>query len=166
MQLKKLNILFIPLDAVGHVNACTGIAQVLIKSGHKVLFAVNDVWKGKLSKYGIEEVLFKIEGRDRKADAAKHWGDVLYPQLGTASKLDKWIQWKQIYKHFIEDVKKVDQIIEQLLPQIRPDIIIIDQIVSLPSVERSGIPWVLSCSCNPLAILYDERTPPKFSGEP
>ncbi|CAG2118709.1 unnamed protein product [Medioppia subpectinata] len=57
-------ILFVPIDAVGHVNSSIGIAEVLIQAGHRVVFVVNEQWRGRLTKYGIEEVLITEEGRD------------------------------------------------------------------------------------------------------
>ena len=48
-----MNILFIPLDAVGHVNSAIGMAQVLAQSGHKAIFAITDQWRGKLERYGF-----------------------------------------------------------------------------------------------------------------
>ena len=65
---KKLNILFVPADATGHVMAAIGIAQVLIEAGHKVTFVINQQWKGRLEKYGIRELLVTIDERAADRD--------------------------------------------------------------------------------------------------
>ena len=161
-----LKILFIPLDAVGHVFTAIGMAQVLADSGHKVIFAINDQWRGKLERYGFEEVLFSQESKKEDVDPAQMWASVL-DQNGLFSKLsplDNAVKLNDVMDSMIEDQMKLDLLIEKLLPQIKPDVIICDQIMCLPSVENSGIPWVLVCSCNPLFLIEDERTPPTNSG--
>ncbi|CAG2114558.1 unnamed protein product, partial [Medioppia subpectinata] len=59
----NLTVLFVPIDAVGHVNASVGIAEVLIQAGHQVVFVVSDQWRGRLTKYGIQEILLTEAGR-------------------------------------------------------------------------------------------------------
>lgn len=53
-------ILFSPMDSHGHVNSCIGVGQVLLARGHRVVFAIDAAWKGKLAKYGFEEELIDI----------------------------------------------------------------------------------------------------------
>ncbi|CAG2183043.1 unnamed protein product, partial [Oppiella nova] len=43
-------------------------------------------------------------------------------------------------------------------------VVIVDQVRCIPALELSGIPWVATCSFNPLVFLPDERTPPYMSG--
>ena len=62
---KKL-ILFTPMDGHGHVNSCVGVAQVLLKRGHRIVFAVDSAWKGKLAKYGFEEELIRTHDKEEK----------------------------------------------------------------------------------------------------
>jgi len=52
---KKLTILIAPVSAVGHMNACIGLAEVLVSRGHKVVFVVDKPYEGKLVSYGFEE---------------------------------------------------------------------------------------------------------------
>ena len=162
-----LKILFIPISAVGHVNSAIGMAQVLLERGHKIVFAISDQWRGKLAKYGFEEVLFKREGAEEDEDPVKGWALHIL-KLGLFNKesaLKSALNKVKAKTDLFEAQMKLDKEIEDLLPQIKPDVIICDQIVGLPSVETSGIPWVLVCSCNPLFIIEDERTPPGNSGK-
>lgn len=48
------------MDSHGHVNSCIGVGQVLLARGHRVVFAIDAAWKGKLAKYGFEEELIDI----------------------------------------------------------------------------------------------------------
>ena len=165
---KKLKILFIPIDAIGHVMAAIGQAEVLIDSGHTVLFAINEQWKGRLANYGIEEVLLSQEDRPSDEDPAKRWSKLFAGggamKQGTPLETTINIRTK-LMPIFSEDGKRLDKKVEQLLKDIKPDVVVMDQVMAVPSVSLSGIPWVLVCSFNPLMFLDDERTPPSGSGK-
>ena len=165
---QQLRVLFVILPAVGHVNSGIGLAQVLLDSGHEVVFLTSDLWKGKLTKYGIKEVIYTFE-EDRhivEKDAGKQWAEYLkkngnYNQNSTLHK-----SMANAYKKtdFLDRIIIVDGKVEEALPSIKPDVIIVDMGPVLPSVEKSGIPWVLLASANILGRFDDERTPPGQSG--
>jgi len=52
---KSLTVLFAPLDGHGHINACHGLAEELRERGHRVVFTIDNVFKGRLKQYGFEE---------------------------------------------------------------------------------------------------------------
>jgi UDP:flavonoid glycosyltransferase YjiC (YdhE family) len=68
---ERLTILFAPLDAVGHVNACIGIAEVLRDRGHRIVFAISDNWRQKLKIYGFEEELIELSEKATVEDPTK-----------------------------------------------------------------------------------------------
>ncbi|XP_054152675.1 uncharacterized protein LOC128951453 [Oppia nitens] len=165
----KLKVLFIPIDGVGHVNAAIAMAQVLIKSGHECTFAICDQWRGKLEPYGIREILWSIKNRENADEsAAKYWGLFLKEKgfLGPGDALEKAVTEVREAKDFYENQHLIDDKARQAILDVQPDVILCDQFSSLFSVLKSGIPWVLVCSCNPLALLHDNRTPPAYSGLP
>ena len=57
----KLTILFAPIDAVGHVNACIGLAEALKDRGHRIVFLVSKPYSGQLFSYGFEEEIFEMK---------------------------------------------------------------------------------------------------------
>ena len=163
----KLKILFVPVDATGHINACIGIAQVLVNSGHKAIFAFNQSCKGMVSKYGFEEVLFTHPYKNTNTNPAEQWANRLdkYGCFEPMTAIQSASKVHDMFIEYIEDNIEFDVIFDDLIPRIKPDLIIIDQGVSLSSVEKCGIPWVLVNSCNPLNLIEDERTPPFTSGK-
>ena len=166
---RKLRILFVPLEGVGHINACLSLAQELIKSGHQVIFAINEGWKNKLVNYGIEEVLYEIQDDDRKRgdDPAKYMGETLV-KVGNISDKTPLEKAKNRGKRMhirIDFYKKLDLIVEPLISNIKPDVIVVDQFFTIPSVETSGIPWVWCWSPGPLSLYnIEEDMPPPASG--
>ncbi|XP_054152666.1 NDP-glycosyltransferase YjiC-like [Oppia nitens] len=165
----KLKVLFIPIDGTGHVNAAIAMSQVLIKAGHECTFGICDQWRGKLEPYGIREILWSMKDRQNADEsAAKYWGLYLKEKgiLGPVSPLEKAVIMLKEQKDINKMQQEIDDKVKQTISQVRPDIIILDQMTSLISVMKSGIPWVLVCSCNPLTYIRDDRTPPAFSGLP
>ena len=149
-------------------NAAIGMAHVLIKRGHEVMFYVSDQWKNKLTKYGIKEVLYREPDEEDASgkDPATFWAEKVKESgvLNGSSSFEKMaIMYKDFHKYLSRQFK-LDEMVEEALMEIRPDVMVCDQVVSLPSIENSGIPWVLVCSCNPLIYIDDERTPPYASG--
>src|ERR1039457_6099133 len=55
MTRSPLTILFMPESAYGPTNNCIGIGNVLRQRGHRVVFAAEASWKGRLEPLGFEE---------------------------------------------------------------------------------------------------------------
>ncbi|CAG2167877.1 unnamed protein product [Oppiella nova] len=166
---KSLNILFIPIDGMGHVNACIGLAEVLIQAGHTVSFATNDQWEGRLTKYGIKELLFTDPDRPKNIDPEAHFGEMLIKRgtIGTdLTPLEKLRKNKGAGSfRNTEMFIQADKDIAELLATIpKPDVIVMDHFGAIPCVELSGIPIVWVCSVNPLFLSDDNRLPPSTSG--
>src|SRR5437879_1382568 len=66
MSNKKLTVLFCPLDAYGHVNPCIGVGEQLRDRGHRVIFAIDSSWKGRLEKYGFQEELINDPSKNEE----------------------------------------------------------------------------------------------------
>jgi MGT family glycosyltransferase len=59
--------------------------------------------------------------------------------------------------------RHVDGRLREIFDDVRPDVIVQDNVVGFPAVVASGRPWVRIVSCNPLE-LKDPALPPTFSG--
>lgn len=168
---KSMTALFVPIDAVGHVFTSVGIAQQLISAGHRAVFAISQQWKGKLSEYGIEEVLLPdINHSDQwepsGGDPATYWAK-RFKDMGLLSPMSTVDKMKIVYKNMepvINHNMQLDLVLDQWLLDIRPDVVFVDQIVGITAVERSGIPWVLVSSLNPLFLMNNDNYPPSCSG--
>ena len=166
---RKLTVLYVPRDAIGHVNACIGSAQVLIEAGHRVIFAINDQWAGRLERYGIEERLIVDEDRPKDGDPAKYLVKKVMENgiLKATSPLEK-IENKK-FDTTLAMAKKIDKVIGPIIECVKPDVIVIDQPINIPTIDLSGIPVIRSWSTNPLNPLNShaqsiEKLPPAGSG--
>jgi len=167
---KQLNILFIPFPVVGRVNGSVGVAEVLIAAGHSVTFAVNHHWLGRLTKYGIREVLLDdtdtLSTETSSRDFIKSFSQQLVKSqiVSSLSPLEKVRTKGKMYQDRVDKVLRLDRHIEKMLIDLKPDCVILDQFVAIPSVVLSGIPFVNSNSVAPLSMWDDPRTPPPSSG--
>ena len=57
---EPLTIVFMPESAYGPTNNCIGIGKVLEQRGHRVVFAAEASWKGRLEPLGFEEDLVDL----------------------------------------------------------------------------------------------------------
>ena len=60
MAARPLTVLFMPESAFGPTNNCIGIGDVLRRRGHRVVFAAEASWKGRLEPLGFEEDLVDL----------------------------------------------------------------------------------------------------------
>ncbi|CAG2104754.1 unnamed protein product [Medioppia subpectinata] len=155
-----LKVLFVPLLLDGHVNPCIGIAKQLLADGHRVLFTADDVWRPKLAARGIKTVELAT------SNATEDRTQMMIPMdiIGGASPIEKARLGAGRAQFWTKQAQYLDTQLAGLLPAIRPDVIIVNQLVTLPSVVLSAIPCVWCWSVNPLNMVDDERTPPTASG--
>jgi len=162
-----LTLLFVPLDAVGHVNSCIGLAQIALKRHHRVVFAVPQTWKSKLVTYGFEEEGYVDpekggDGEPRQFTMfMKEYAHVL-----PYNSYDKLRQFEAPgWEPMGNEVKRSNTQIGEIIKRVKPDVIISDGFLTVPTVVAAGIPWVNLISCNQLYCSVDEKLPPGGSGE-
>src|SRR5882762_281234 len=109
--MRPLTFLFMPESAFGPTNNCIGIGDVLRRRGHRVVFAAEASWKGRLAPLGFEEDLVDLapppqdgtaqEGATR--DAGQFWKDFIRdtaPEFRkpTIEQLETWVRpvWEEL----------------------------------------------------------------------
>jgi MGT family glycosyltransferase len=169
MTARPLTVLFVPESAYGPTNNCVGIGDVLRRRGHRVVFAAEASWKGKLAALGFEEDLVDLAAPAAGGqDAGQFWKDFVAetaPEFRkpTIEQLGTWI--KPVWEELISGVKYSHQQLTGIVTRTRPDVIVEDNVVAFPALVTAGVPFVRIVSCNPLEI-KDPDLAPAFSGYP
>jgi MGT family glycosyltransferase len=168
-----------PESAFGPTNNCIGIGDVLRRRGHRVVFAAEASWKGRLEPLGFEEDLVDLsapreqgepgqQGEDAAQDAGAFWKEFIAstaPEFRkpTIEQLDTWI--KPVWAELISGARYCQEQLAEIVARTRPDVIVEDNVISFPALLTAGVPFVRIVSCNPLEVA-DPALPPAFSGYP
>jgi len=179
---RPLTVLFMPESAYGPTNNCIGIGDVLRRRGHRVVFAAEASWKGRLEPLGFEEDLVDLApprepgqrgepgqpGEEAAQDAGAFWKEFIAstaPEFRkpTIEQLDTWI--KPVWAELISGARYCQEQLAEIVARTRPDVIVEDNVISFPALLTAGVPFVRIVSCNPLEVA-DPALPPAFSGYP
>ncbi|HUF98763.1 MAG TPA: nucleotide disphospho-sugar-binding domain-containing protein [Ilumatobacter sp.] len=158
-----------PESAYGPTNNCIGIANVLRDAGHRVVFAAEASWAGKLEILGFEEDLVDLAPVDPDAtdqDAGQFWTDFITetsPEFRkpTIEQLSTFVQ--PTWQALIDGAKFCQPQLDAIIDRNRPDVIIEDNVNCFPALTTAGVPFVRIMSCNPLEV-RGPNVPPVFSG--
>ena len=164
-------ILFMPESAYGPTNNCIGIGDILRQRGHKVVFAAEASWKGKLEALGFVEDLVDLapveEGADEQ-DAGQFWKDFIRetaPEFRKSTKAQLETFMAPTWQALIDGAKFCEPQLRGILERQQPDIIVEDNVIAFPALMTHGAPFVRIVSCNPLEV-KGPGIAPAYSGLP
>lgn len=169
MSDRPLTVLFLPESAYGPTGNCIGIGDVLLQRGHRVVFAAEASWKGKLEPLGFVEDLVDLapppDGAD-ESDPGAFWKEFIRetsPEFRkpTVEQLETFIA--PTYQALIDGVKYCEPHLREIVARQQPDVIVEDNVVIFPALTTSGAPFVRIVSCNPLEVKGADIAP-TFSG--
>ncbi|GAA1650900.1 glycosyltransferase [Georgenia ruanii] len=161
----KLTVLFLPESAYGPTNQCIGLGDLLLKRGHRVIFASESSWAGRLSPLGFEERLVDLAEPDPDAgeeDAGQFWTDFIAetaPEFckPTTEQLETFV--RPTYQALIDGAKYAEPALRAIIAETRPDVLVEDNVVLFPALTTSGAPFVRIVSCNPLEVPGSDVAP-------
>ncbi len=162
-------IAFFPEGAYGPTNNCAGIGAVLCERGHRVVFIVEESFAGTLEARGFEERCVRLGPPPAQDEApGQFWKDFVRDtapvfRRPTIEQLEHFIA--PTFKALADGTQYVDDRLREVIDELRPDVVVEDNVVGFPALAASGTPWVRIVSCNP-AEIKDELVPPVFSGYP
>ena len=166
-----LTVLFMPESAYGPTNQCIGLGKVLLDKGHRVVFAAERSWDGRLAPFGFVEDLVDLAAPDPDAGeeaAGQFWIDFINqtaPEFAkpTREQLATFVQ--PTYQALIDGARYCEPRLREIIARHRPDVVVEDNVVSFPALMTADAAFVRIVSCNPLEIRGD-GIPPVFSGYP
>ena len=159
--------LFVPESAYGPTNNCIGIGHELRRRGHRVVFAAERSWQGKLEALGFDEDLVDLEPpSDEEQDAGQFWKDYIKeiaPEFRKTTAEQLETVTLPIWQALADGARYCEPQLKEIVGRVRPDVIIEDNVIAFPALITAEAPFVRIVSCNPLEIPGDDIAP-VFSG--
>ncbi len=164
--------LFMPESAYGPTNNCIGIGNALREQGHRVVFAAERSWAGKLEALGFEEDLVDLAappedtGDGEEQSAGQFWTDFIRDtspvfRLPTIEQLSQFVQ--PTWQALIDGARYCQPQLTEIIERQRPDVVIEDNVNCFPALVTAGVPFVRIMSCNPLEMQGHDIAP-AYSG--
>jgi MGT family glycosyltransferase len=166
---QRTTIVFFPEGAFGPTNNCIGIADVLRRRGHRIVFVVEESFAGTLEAKGFEERLVRLAPPpDEPEEPGQFWKEFVRDTAPVFRKstLDQLAGFvAPTWQALADGARYSHDRLSEVFAELAPDAIVEDNVVAFPAIPASGRPWVRIVSCNPLE-LDDPGLPPRFSGLP
>lgn len=156
-------IALFPEASFGAALNCVGIAQALRERGARPVFICHPGFSGLFAEYGFPEHHLPPPATDERSDTWQAFVRRHLPHfdLPPAEQLETYVgpTWEAIVETAIE----AEAGLQHLIARLRPDAILLDNVVMFPALATSGIPWVRVISCAETE-LPDPNVPPYLSG--
>ena len=130
---------------------------------------IEESFAGALEDRGFEERLMRLQPpAETEEEPGQFWKDFIRDtgpvfRQPTIEQLDGFI--RPTWEALIAGSRYVDERLREIFEELRPDVIVEDNVVGFPAVVTADCPWIRIASCNPLE-LPDPDLPPAFSGYP
>jgi MGT family glycosyltransferase len=155
--------------AWGPTNNCVAIANVLHERGHRIVFVIDESFEGVLEAKGFEERMMRMSPPEENADpTADPWAEfirVTAPEFRKPTIEQIETVTKPIWEALVAGARYSHARIMEIWDDVRPDVVVTDNVTGYPAVELTGAPWVRFVSANPLEM-RDANLPPVLSGLP
>jgi MGT family glycosyltransferase len=165
----RATIAFFPEPgAWGPANNCVAIAEVLADRGHRIVFVIDESFEGVLEKRGFEERLMRMappEDADAGADPWAEFIRVTAPEFRKPTIEQIATVTKPIWEALVAGERYSHGRLLEIWADVRPDVVVTDNVTGYAAVELAGAPWIRFVSANPLEM-RDPALPPPLSGLP
>ena len=165
----KTIVFFPEPGAWGPTNNCVALGDVLRERGHRVVFVVDESFRGVLEARGFEEREMRMAPAEEAADpTADPWAEfirVTAPEFRRPTIEQQETVTKPIWEALVAGARYSHDRLMEIWDDVRPDLICTDNVTGFPSVEIAGCPWARFVSANPLEM-RDALLPPPLSGLP
>ena len=138
--------LFMPESAYGPTNNCIGIGDILRRNGHRVVFAAEASWAGRLEPLGFVEDLVDLapppppDAAGRRGQAAgQFWTDFIRDtkpvfRTSTFDQLSGFMQ--PTWQALIDGAMYCEPQLKEIIDRQRPDVIVEDNVNCFPALDH------------------------------
>ena len=159
-------IAFFPEAAYGPALNSVGIAQAAKALGHEPVFLTAPDMAGVYAGYGFHEHIVNMAPPMAADEAAQYWQNFINGHIPNFDKtpyeqIDNYV--RDCWDAIVDTAVWAQKDLPQILAEVRPDLICVDNVILFPAVKQHGKPWVRIISCSENEI-PDPQIPPHLSG--
>lgn len=159
-------IALFPEASFGAALNCVGIAQELRAKGANPVFICHPGFTSVFAEYGFKEYHLPSPPRNNEDSVQDYWQGFInthlpHFDLSPIEQLPTYVAptWEAI----VDTAISVEEDLAGLLTRIKPDAIVLDNVIMFPAIANAGCPWMRVVSCAETE-LPDPNVPPYLSG--
>ncbi|MCA0035036.1 nucleotide disphospho-sugar-binding domain-containing protein [Mesorhizobium sp. B263B2A] len=159
-------IALFPEASFGAALNCVGIAQALRAKGARPVFICHAGFSGVFADYGFQEYQLPTDEPLSDSERQSYWQAFVrrhlpHFRLSPIDQLETYVAptWQAI----VDTAVNAEAPLRQLLGRLKPDAIVLDNVIMFPAIAAAGCPWVRVVSCAETE-LPDAEVPPYLSG--
>ncbi|TGV10938.1 glycosyl transferase family 1 [Mesorhizobium sp. M8A.F.Ca.ET.173.01.1.1] len=159
-------IALFPEASFGAALNCVGIAQALRAKGARPVFICHAGFSGVFADYGFQEYQLPTEEPLSDSERQSYWQAFVrrhlpHFRLSPIDQLETYVAptWQAI----VDTAVNAEAPLRQLLARLKPDAVVLDNVIMFPAIAAAGCPWVRVVSCAETE-LPDAEVPPYLSG--
>lgn len=159
-------IALFPEASFGAALNCVGIAQVLRAKGARPVFICHAGFSGVFADYGFQEYQLPTDEPLSDSERQSYWQAFVrrhlpHFRLSPIDQLETYVAptWQAI----VDTAVNAEAPLRQLLARLKPDVVVLDNVIMFPAIAAAGCPWVRVVSCAETE-LPDAEVPPYLSG--
>ena len=159
-------IALFPEASFGAALNCVGIAQALRAKGARPVFICHAGFSGVFADYGFQEYQLPTDEPLSDSERQSYWQAFVrrhlpHFRLSPIDQLETYVAptWQAI----VDTAVNAEAPLRQLLARLKPDAVVLDNVIMFPAIAAAGCPWVRVVSCAETE-LPDAEVPPYLSG--
>ncbi|MCF6123371.1 glycosyl transferase family 1 [Mesorhizobium sp. M7A.F.Ca.CA.001.07.2.1] len=159
-------IALFPEASFGAALNCVGIAQALRAKGARPVFICHAGFSGVFADYGFQEYQLPTDEPLSDSERQSYWQAFVrrhlpHFRLSPIDQLETYVAptWQAI----VDTAVNAEAPLRQLLARLKPDAVVLDNVIMFPAISAAGCPWVRVVSCAETE-LPDTNVPPYLSG--
>ncbi|ARP62925.1 glycosyl transferase family 1 [Mesorhizobium sp. WSM1497] len=159
-------IALFPEASFGAALNCVGIAQALRAKGARPVFICHAGFSGVFADYGFQEYQLPTDEPLSESQRQSYWQAFVrrhlpHFRLSPIDQLETYVAptWQAI----VDTAVNAEAPLRQLLARLKPDAVVLDNVIMFPAIAAAGCPWVRVVSCAETE-LPDANVPPYLSG--
>ncbi|RWE59186.1 glycosyltransferase [Mesorhizobium sp.] len=159
-------IALFPEASFGAALNCVGIAQALRARGARPVFICHAGFSGVFADYGFQEYQLPTDEPLTDSERQSYWQAFVrrhlpHFRLSPIDQLETYVAptWEAI----VDTAVNAEAPLRHLLARLKPDAVVLDNVIMFPALAAAGGPWVRVVSCAETE-LPDANVPPYLSG--